>query len=188
MIKTFYFVRHGETDWNLKCLFQGQRDIPLNETGISQAKRLSKYLQTKNKKFSCIYSSTLQRACKTAEILAENLMLKIEKSELLKEISFGDLEGEKVQKEKVFFNGPEYLNIEFPNGEKMIDACERFEKFICKLPLDIDNVLIVSHGALFKAILEKNGVKDSSKYCGNCMCVSFQYDTDAKKFDNFNIL
>ena len=83
---------------------------------------------------------------------------------------------------------PEYLNIEFPNGEKVMDACTRFEEFIFQLPLDIDDVLIVAHGALFKSVLEKNGVKDSNKYCRNCICVNFQYNTETKKFSNFKIL
>lgn len=188
MIKTFYFVRHGETDWNLECLLQGQKDILLNKNGVLQAEQLAEYLKIKNRNFSCIYSSPLTRAVQTSEILGKNFNLNIKKSDLLKEINFGDLEGIKIQKEKIFFDGPEYLNLEFPNGEKVIDACTRFEEFIFQLPLDIDDVLIVAHGALFKSVLEKNGVKDSNKYCRNCICVNFQYNTETKKFSNFKIL
>ena len=48
MIKTFYFVRHGETDWNLECLLQGQKDILLNKNGVLQAEQLVEYLKIKN--------------------------------------------------------------------------------------------------------------------------------------------
>ena len=36
-----YFVRHGETDWNVKKKIQGKTDVPLNETGKQQAKELA---------------------------------------------------------------------------------------------------------------------------------------------------
>ena len=36
---TIYFVRHGETDWNAEARYQGQADVPMNETGRAQARR-----------------------------------------------------------------------------------------------------------------------------------------------------
>ncbi len=35
--KTFYFLRHGETDWNRQRIIQGQTDTELNATGLAQA-------------------------------------------------------------------------------------------------------------------------------------------------------
>ena len=63
-------VRHGETDWNKEGRFQGQIDIPLNETGRAQASKASQYL--KEIKFTRAISSSLKRPSETAEIILGN--------------------------------------------------------------------------------------------------------------------
>ena len=45
----FYFTRHGETEWNVKKKIQGTTDIPLDEKGIQQAKRLAETLLEKQR-------------------------------------------------------------------------------------------------------------------------------------------
>ena len=57
-----YFVRHGETEYNVLNLMQGHKDIPLNENGIHQAKIARDEL--KDLKIDEIYSSPLIRAYK----------------------------------------------------------------------------------------------------------------------------
>ena len=44
-----YFVRHGETDWNVKKKIQGKTDVPLDETGKQQAKELADMLLDRKK-------------------------------------------------------------------------------------------------------------------------------------------
>ena len=39
--KSFYFLRHGETDWNKQQKIMGQSDIPLNKTGVLQARTVA---------------------------------------------------------------------------------------------------------------------------------------------------
>lgn len=60
-------IRHGETDWNASHFAQGQSDVPLNETGRSQARALHDTLRTVP--FTAVYASPLLRARETAEIL-----------------------------------------------------------------------------------------------------------------------
>ncbi|MBS0627525.1 MAG: histidine phosphatase family protein, partial [Verrucomicrobia bacterium] len=59
---TFLIVRHGETDWNRVGTIQGQKDIPLNETGILQAQKCSICISNRHKDIAAIYSSDLLRA------------------------------------------------------------------------------------------------------------------------------
>ena len=63
-LKSFYFIRHGETDWNRQSIIMGQTDIPLDDTGIHQAHQAKDILKTEN--VSAIYTSPLQRAYETA--------------------------------------------------------------------------------------------------------------------------
>ncbi|HSW48304.1 MAG TPA: histidine phosphatase family protein [Candidatus Saccharimonadales bacterium] len=88
---TFYIVRHGQTDWNVENLIQGHSDRELNELGRDQAEQLAK--QFKNIKFDLIFSSDLWRAKQTAEIIALNHKLVVNSTKLMRERSFGKLEG-----------------------------------------------------------------------------------------------
>ncbi|KAI6005814.1 phosphoglycerate mutase-like protein [Pisolithus albus] len=88
-----YIVRHGETDWNRTRRIQGQKDVPLNETGITQAALLAQAL--KEVPFTRAYTSDLQRASKTAEvILRYHPSVIVEEDEALREVYMGELEGE----------------------------------------------------------------------------------------------
>src|SRR5215470_18336544 len=95
-----YFVRHGETDWNRDQRYQGQRDIPLNPTGRSQAiangRMLAGVLGDKAGTFDYI-ASPLTRARETMELMRRELGLPqcdYRTDDRLREIHFGHWEGE----------------------------------------------------------------------------------------------
>jgi 2,3-bisphosphoglycerate-dependent phosphoglycerate mutase len=71
--RTFYFIRHGETDWNRLNQFQGHTDVPLNENGMLQAYQKRASLLELGLK--AIVSSPLKRARDTAELLNGELKL-----------------------------------------------------------------------------------------------------------------
>ena len=86
-----YFVRHGETDYNKQGRAQGHMDIPLNETGLMQAKTVAKAL--KNTKLDVIYSSPLQRAKVTADTINTHHNVEVICDDRLKELYRGDIQG-----------------------------------------------------------------------------------------------
>lgn len=87
-----YVVRHGQTDYNVKRLFQGQTDVPLNRTGEKQAKEMAE--KFKNVKVDNILVSPLLRARQTASYISNIKKIKPLIEEDLKERSFGKMEGQ----------------------------------------------------------------------------------------------
>lgn len=90
---TFYIIRHGQTDWNLEGRWQGKADIPLNDTGRTQAQRLAGHLQRRRIRFDAIYSSDLLRAWETATLIAERLDVIPTPLPALREIDVGAWSG-----------------------------------------------------------------------------------------------
>ena len=86
-----YVIRHGQTDYNVKNVYQGQRDIPLNNVGIKQAEEIAN--KFKDIKVDMILVSPLIRAKQTAEYISKVTGVPINIQECLIERSFGDMEG-----------------------------------------------------------------------------------------------
>jgi probable phosphoglycerate mutase len=84
-------IRHGETAWNAELRIQGHRDLPLDETGFSQAEALARRLSGRH--FDAIYSSDLLRARQTAGPLARACKLPVRIDAALRERNFGCWEG-----------------------------------------------------------------------------------------------
>lgn len=96
-------IRHGETDYNRQLRFQGQIDIPLNATGLAQARRLGQRLA--GEPLDAVVSSDLQRARATAEPLLQQRGAAARLDPLWREQAFGVLEGLEVP--SVRFSHPE---------------------------------------------------------------------------------
>lgn len=154
-----YLVRHGETEWNKFSKIQGRTDTELSDAGIAQAKLLAGRLAGENIDF--IYSSSLKRALKTAEIVAEYKRCEIVKSDDYHEICLGPWEGLTINeiKEKYSEHFRAYkedpANFKLPGAETFMDLTERTYNAI----LDIverhkgSNILVVSHGTAIKAAI-----------------------------------
>ncbi len=84
-------VRHGETIWNAEGRIHGRADIELSDRGKEQAKNVSQMLALENP--VKIFSSTLKRAVKTAELIALPHSMQVEQRHELDEIDYGVFEG-----------------------------------------------------------------------------------------------
>jgi probable phosphoglycerate mutase len=145
--KPFYFVRHGETDWNLKGITMGQTDIELNATGLKQAEKVAESL--KDTKFGSIVTSPLRRSFQTAQIISKKTSIPLTIIDEFKEISLGSFQGKPNQLSKIK---------EWRNGEE-IEGAESFSEFIQRVRIGLDRafklqepILIVAHGGVYWAI------------------------------------
>lgn len=157
MSTILYLVRHGETDWNKKNLFQGRTDIPLSEEGIRQAKQAKERLKNQ---FDVVYTSPLARAAKTAKIISEDTNLFPTIYENLIEIDFGQWEGIPFDKIKDLYPKEHKLwktdNNTAPlvGGEQsMKNASIRGKNAFLDIVYKNPNkrILLVAHGGLIKA-------------------------------------
>ena len=154
-----YLIRHGETDYNNEMRFQGQIDIPLNRKGIEQAEKVAEFL--KDIPLLAIYTSTLQRARTTAEIIGKAKGIKPQETDALREMSFGIWENmnssnirKKYAKEwKDFFASPASTTI--PKGESMSDVQKRAYPVVQQI-LDEHpegDVAFVAHGGIIRVLI-----------------------------------
>ena len=148
-------VRHGITDWNLSGIAQGSSDVPLNETGRSQAAALADRLSLEER-WDMIVSSDLARAKETAEIISGKLSLPISFFDTrLREMSGGEIEGttEQQRLEKWGANWRKLdLGMESSDsvGKRGMDALDSILK-----EFEGKRVLVVSHGALIGITLRR---------------------------------
>ncbi len=84
-------VRHGETAWNVDTRIQGHLDIPLNDTGLWQARQLGRALA--DEPVAAIYASDLRRAHATAQAVADATGAPLATDVRLRERAFGLMEG-----------------------------------------------------------------------------------------------
>lgn len=154
-----YFVRHGETEWNVKKKIQGKTDIPLNENGKEQAKALAKKLAEKKLPAVKVYTSPQLRAAETAQAVADELGLVCEKLDDLREMDLGEWEGLnwdiiKEEYKDIYPYWNEHRRYaKTPGGECYNDVLERtLDALAYILSKESEDVLVVTHSAILMSL------------------------------------
>ena len=89
-------VRHGQSDWNLKNLFTGWRDVDLTDKGVAEAREAGRKLKAQGITFDVAFTSVLKRAARTLDLMLEELgqtKIPVIKDRALNERDYGDLVG-----------------------------------------------------------------------------------------------
>lgn len=157
---TIYLVRHGESEWNVRGLIQGQSDSALTQKGEAQALKLAKEL--KAIKFDAVFSSDLMRAKNTADIIALEKNLAVETSKALIERNFGKLDGKPGKQIGIFYelqrkaDPDSYKFYGIESDEKIANRMFAFLKEIAVVYCG-KTALIVTHGSLVRVLLMQLG-------------------------------
>ncbi len=174
--QTFYFLRHGQTDWNAKGLMQGSTDVPLNDAGRDQADGVRPHIGGLGIASMCV--SPMSRAHETARIAGADLDCPVTLIDELREFAMGERDGTPF--------GPWFF--EWRAGDLHIEGAETRKGFLERAIVGLNEalrqpgpVLMVSHGGLFGAIKHYTGLDDSVQV-KNCdlVCLEPPQSDDAE--------
>ena len=162
----FTLVRHGQSDWNNKNLFTGWENPDLTSKGIDEAHATGLLLKKQSKIYSYLFTSLLDRAINTANIILEELDLNginVVRDEALNERDYGELTGlnkddarEKWGENQVHIWRRSF-DIPPPGGESLKDTADRvipyYENKILPLLFEDNNILVSAHGNSLRALV-----------------------------------
>ena len=166
MSGTLVLVRHGQSEWNLKNLFTGWRDVDLSELGHEEAKAAGEKLRQRGMQFDIAFTSVLQRAEKTCRYILEAVGqsgLKTIRDQALNERDYGDLSGlnkddarQKWGEEQVHVWRRSY-DVPPPGGESLKDTGARvWPYYLHDMQPHVlrgGTVLVAAHGNSLRALI-----------------------------------
>jgi 2,3-bisphosphoglycerate-dependent phosphoglycerate mutase len=159
-------VRHGQSDWNLKNLFTGWRDVDLTELGVKEARDAGRRLKAQGLTFDIAFTSALKRAQRTLDLMLEELGqtgIPVIKDQALNERDYGDLVGlnkddaRKKWGEEQVLKWRRSYDIAPPGGESLKDTLARALPYyvteILPRVLRGERVLVSAHGNSLRALV-----------------------------------
>src|SRR5215471_347624 len=159
-------VRHGQSEWNLKNLFTGWRDVDLTDKGVAEARAAGRQLKALGLRFDVAYTSALVRAQRTMDLMLEELgqrSLPVIRDQALNERDYGDLSGlnkddarKRWGEEQVHIWRRSY-DVAPPGGESLRDTLARtlpyYVQEILPCVLRGERTLVAAHGNSLRALI-----------------------------------
>ena len=159
-------VRHGQSEWNLKNLFTGWKDVDLTEAGVAEARAAGRKLKAQGLKFDVAFTSDLKRAQRTLDLILEEMGqtgIPIFRNLALNERDYGDLVGMNKDDARKQWGDEQVLkwrrsyDIPPPGGESLKDTVARalpyFVQEILPRVLRGERVLVSAHGNSLRALV-----------------------------------
>ena len=177
--RVLVLVRHGESEWNLKNLFTGWKDVDLTEKGIAEARAAGRKLKAQGLSFDVAFTSVLVRAERSLDLMLEEMgqrKIPIFRDKALNERDYGDLSGLNKDDARTRWGAEQVhiwrrsYDVAPPGGESLKDTAARVLPYyiqeILPVALQGKRVLISAHGNSLRAlvmVLERLSTSDILK-------------------------
>lgn len=176
-----YFVRHGQSKWNVEDKICGKTDSPLTETGYQQAIETAGKIVEQGIKADEILYSPLKRAADTARHISEVTGIPMREEPRLVEQCFGKWEGTSPRNREDFKQAKTQFIDSFETGESMLRLAQRIYNLLDDLKAESEEktYILVAHNGIARVVQSYFRDMTNEEYAaygvGNCQIVRFDF-------------
>ncbi len=174
-----YFVRHGESEWNVADRICGQTDIELTKKGHEQAVETGNMIKEAGVKADEILYSPLKRAKDTAKHISEITGIPARLEPMLIEQNFGKWEGTSPRKAPEFVKAKAQFVCRNENGESMLQLAQRIYNLLDRLKADDKTYILVAHNGIARVVKSYFCDMTNEEYAAfgvpNCSVTEFEF-------------
>lgn len=179
-MKKIYFVRHGQSEWNVLDKICGAVDVPLTEKGISQALETGKNIVESGIKIDKILYSPLERAKVTALKISEMTGVPASEEPRLMEQHFGKWEGHSPRSDVKFAEAKGNFLCRHGNGESMFQVAQRIYNLLDELSKDDKVYVLVAHNGIARVVKSYFEEMTNEEYVAfgvpNCKLIEYEFE------------
>ncbi|MBQ6886858.1 MAG: histidine phosphatase family protein [Lachnospiraceae bacterium] len=175
-----YFVRHGQSVWNVENKICGATDIPLTETGHKQAMETAKQFVEQNIHADFILYSPLTRAAETARHISELTGIPMRMEERLREQNFGKYESTPRDGAE-FHEAKKQFVCRYDGGESMLHLAQRIYNLLDEIKAESEEktYILVAHNGIARVIQSYFYEMTNEEYANfgvkNCTIVRYDF-------------
>jgi len=179
MGKKIYFVRHGESEWNVADKICGATDVPLTDRGREQAIKTGQMILERKIMADEILYSPLLRAAETAHKISFMSNIPCREEKRLIEQCFGKWEGYSPRKAEEFVQAKRHFIDSYEGGESMFRLAQRIYNLLDELAQDDKVYILVAHNGIARVVKSYFEDMTNEEYAAfgvdNCDVSCFEY-------------
>lgn len=175
-----YYVRHGQSEWNVENKICGSTDVPLTDKGRQQARESAQNILDAGIRADMILSSPLSRALETAKIISEVTGIPYMAKEELTEQNFGKYEGVSPRSDPEFQLAKQQFINSYDGGESMLKLAQRIYNLLDEIKADVDKTyILVAHNGIARVVKSYFEDMTNEEYAAfgvkNCSVTEFEF-------------